>query len=402
MPGDDSILLCMEPSSIRSRFSLGLRESSHPVITLNPDDRLESVFARSRPRLVLLGGTEPLETYLEKIDRLSMRYGDTRFVLVSPELERMTPEIEAKGVAGVISLHLNVRDLIARLPSLFQLSLPVRERSPQPPHQPASKDPSSGPANLSPPTFRILGSSQIALRLKESITLAANFPNLLLLRGEEGVEFESIVRSLAFPESGHLNFPLILSKAEVSANRLEELNASLNQSPHQTKPLVYLSEIEELAPHERETLLQFITRHLGSRSLGFRLVLSSVTNSFYADLQSESFLQQLMPSIDEVVDIPALRERPEDIPEIAQEVLYQLTFIHSILTVREIEPAALEYLGHLEWRGNLDELVSTLRSACASCNQRTLSLSHLNSLRLDDSGSAQMHETSADQIFFEG
>lgn len=410
---DSLIGLAIDTPQIRSRLSLALREAGEAVKSFDLASDLDPSLFRTRPDTLLIGGHAPVGEFIDQIDTLSRRHPQTAFILLTDEAAVGDAlELAERGVAHVFPLTMSPRDLTEALPTLKRIRPPLRkapdsiqDHSSSPrtdkaaPAKSRHSDPAAHPAAA--PLCHIVGSSPIATRLRERIRDAASFERILLLRGEEGVEFEAVVRQLHETTTRTPSYPLVLSKAEVSSARLNDLNASLCILADSEIPLVYLAEIEELAPHEREALIGFFENTFNRGQRHLRLVLGSVLNSFHADEKSDAFLSQIMPWVDQELVLPPLRERREDIPEILRNTLYSLTAIHSILNVREIEPEAVSYLSSLEWRGNTDELISRLRSAAASCAYRTLTLSHLRSLRLDDSNSAQMLETSADQIFLE-
>ncbi len=398
--------LAIDASQIRSRLSLGLREAGEPVKSYDLSSDLDSILFRTRPSTVLVGGHAPAPEFIDRIDKLSLRHPQVTFILLTDEtLPGDVVDVADRGVAHILPLSMSPRDLTDLLPTLKRIRPPLRKAPPLTRTPPPSRSHGQAATTSYPETgsnsCHILGSSPIAKRLRERVREAAGFARILLLRGEEGVEFEAVVRALHESSTTSPSYPLILSKAEISTPRLTDLNASLCILADCEIPVVYLAEIEELAPHEREALIGFFESTFNTGKRHLRIVLGSVLNSFHADAQSDTFVSQIMPWVDEELVIPPLRERRDDIPEILRDTLYSLTTLHSILNVREIEPEAISYLSNLEWRGNTEELISRLRSAAASCAYRSLTLSHLRSLRLDDSNSAQMLETSADQIFFE-
>lgn len=63
------------------------------------------------------------------------------------------------------------------------------------------------------------------------------------------------------------------------------------------------------------------------------------------------------------VDVPPLRERPEDVPIIAQEIVSALAKEMQLDRIPELDPASLDALANYHWPGNVRELKNVLERA---------------------------------------
>jgi len=94
------------------------------------------------------------------------------------------------------------------------------------------------------------------------------------------------------------------------------------------------------------------------------------------------------------IDIPPLRERREDIPEITNHIIKQLNQ-KLVQNVTRVAPNAMKLLMQHHWPGNIRELANVLETAMNFC--RTSELSPDNLLFFDDSlGEKQFEEQDID------
>jgi transcriptional regulator with PAS, ATPase and Fis domain len=76
------------------------------------------------------------------------------------------------------------------------------------------------------------------------------------------------------------------------------------------------------------------------------------------------------------VPLPALRERPEDLPLLIERLLSEIPFEHSIQTV---SAAVLERFSEWPWPGNVRELRNVLMGSAPFCDTDTVQLTDLPS-----------------------
>jgi len=74
--------------------------------------------------------------------------------------------------------------------------------------------------------------------------------------------------------------------------------------------------------------------------------------------------------------VPPLRERPEDIPLLANHFLKQMAEKHG-RPQAEFSEAALTHLAHLPWRGNVRELMNVIEQALLLSDGPSITTTHL-------------------------
>ncbi len=76
------------------------------------------------------------------------------------------------------------------------------------------------------------------------------------------------------------------------------------------------------------------------------------------------------------LDIPPLRKRPEDIPELVGLLMRQ-TNMSMGTNVQEVTPRAMDAIKTYQWPGNIRELRHLLERAIVFCDEPAIDLKHL-------------------------
>ncbi len=98
-------------------------------------------------------------------------------------------------------------------------------------------------------------------------------------------------------------------------------------------------------------------------------ILSATHKDLAALVQEGTFRQDIYYRLNVIqVEVPALRERPEDIPQLAGHILDRLA-ADAGLPRPEISPEALEALGRYPFPGNIRELENVLERAMTLCDE---------------------------------
>ncbi len=245
------------------------------------------------------------------------------------------------------------------------------------------------------PSFIVTKSSN-SRRLLGNLWNARKFKNAILLAGEEGSEFELVVRELNQAAGTADVYPAVIQDHEVTLETLESLNAAalLSDGPPR---IVYIPHIEVLTDEQRGHLLNFIAKNRGRTKRHVRIVAGSVINSDLSTPLIQKYREELEELCDAKLEIAPLRDRKMDIPLMIRKILYDLTSLHSFVRAREVETAALDYLSQYVWKGNYEQLVTVLRSAISSCPYRSLSLHQVQSLLHNDLAALHLLESVADE-----
>ncbi len=132
---------------------------------------------------------------------------------------------------------------------------------------------------------------------------------------------------------------------------------------------LFLDEVGDMAPHTQAKILRLLQegrfeRLGGSESISVQVRILAATNQdLNVLIEQGRFRKDLFYRLRGVtIHLPPLRERREDIAELAHHFLYRVN--HQLGTaVQSIAPEALDLLQAYSWPGNVRELQSVIREA---------------------------------------
>jgi len=132
---------------------------------------------------------------------------------------------------------------------------------------------------------------------------------------------------------------------------------------------LFLDEVGDMAPHTQAKILRLLQegcfeRLGGSESISVQVRIVAATNQdLNALIEQGRFRKDLLYRLRGVtIHLPTLRDRREDIAELAHHFLYR--FNHQLSSsVQSISPEALDLLQSYAWPGNVRELQSVIREA---------------------------------------
>jgi two-component system NtrC family response regulator len=231
----------------------------------------------------------------------------------------------------------------------------------------------------------IVGNSASLKECLELVAQAAISDSSVLITGETGTGKELFARAVHLNSNRSNNKFVVVDCAALPENLIEGMlfgheKGAYTNADSAREGLIYqanggtlfLDEIGEMPLPLQKVFLRVLQEHrfrpLGSnRELesDFRLVVA--TNRNLDDMaKSERFRSDLLFRISTfVIELPSIRERPEDIKEM---VRYHIDRIceHYGTPVKEFSPDFLEMLAAYSWPGNVRELVNTLERTIAA------------------------------------
>ncbi|HJQ85792.1 MAG TPA: sigma 54-interacting transcriptional regulator [Candidatus Binatia bacterium] len=146
---------------------------------------------------------------------------------------------------------------------------------------------------------------------------------------------------------------------------------------------VHLSEVSELPPRGQEALLRLLDRHeivrLGSSApvAAHARCIASTSVDLRARIPAGLFREELHGRLaTEVLALPPLRERRDDIPVLAQHYLQQCC-AHLPPAAREISREAEAVLREYHWARNLRELREAIEEAAMRARGQRIAVEHL-------------------------
>jgi NtrC-family two-component system response regulator AlgB len=146
---------------------------------------------------------------------------------------------------------------------------------------------------------------------------------------------------------------------------------------------LFLDEIGDLPSRLQAKLLRFLQdrqfERVGdhtTRTADVRVITATNVDLEQA-VRDGRFREDLLYRINVIqIDIPALRERPDDIVQMAQRMLVHFTRQHRKAAIRFSE-AACDALRSYGWPGNVRELRNVVERAAILCQGETVDIDHL-------------------------
>jgi len=190
------------------------------------------------------------------------------------------------------------------------------------------------------------GRSVIMTELKKRLARISAAGTAVLLRGERGVMPELYARYLQQPNAPWIDAAHALNEA--SQDLLQQVSSGV----------LFVGELAMLSRNQQKHLA-----FLAARAEKSNVQLVSFTAEEPKHLvESQGFDAALMQALAGIViSLPALREHPEDIPEIASLMLAQLVETR-FCPPRTFSTGALNVLRYFLWPGNLEDLAAAVRN----------------------------------------
>jgi DNA-binding NtrC family response regulator len=145
---------------------------------------------------------------------------------------------------------------------------------------------------------------------------------------------------------------------------------------------LFLDEISEISSATQAKLLRVLQERRfervgGARSLEVDVRLVAATNKSLARLVRQGkFREDLYYRVNVVrMELPPLRQRPEDIPLLAAH--FAAKYARPGEAPRRFSPAAMEVLLNYDWRGNVRELENVVERACVVARTEVIEPGHL-------------------------
>jgi len=281
----------------------------------------------------LVTGDQPFERRPARFVRLAGEAPDDDLLLV---IILSPAETESPATAGDLTpqrLHSTLQQLRSRLGQRFHLS-------------------------------QLIGESEAIVRVREQIRVASKAQARVLVIGPPGSGREHVARTIHYGQPAAPVGPLVpIDCSLVDAEQLQATLTTLLRRQYETQadrpPAALLLDVDRLregAQHELAGFLQLPGVELHTLATARRpLSRLAAKGKFHRDLAYA--LSTL------TISLPPLKSRREDIPLLAQHFLEEANAAGA-KQLAGLQPAALELLIGLPWKGNLDELSRAIRESC--------------------------------------
>jgi two-component system NtrC family response regulator len=240
----------------------------------------------------------------------------------------------------------------------------------------------------------IIGNHPRMLEIFEIISRVAETDATILIQGESGTGKDLIAKTIHY-NSLRKEKPLVtvncgaltesLLTSELFGHRKGAFTGAIKDTIGRFQAAdggtLVLDEIGEIAVNLQKTLLRVIEEKefekVGdSQSTKVDVRIISTTNRILREEVSKgSFREDLLYRLSIVpITIPPLRERPSDIPLLANYFLKK--FQKGKVPIR-IEPEVMEQLKTFFWSGNVRELANIIQQMTVFCRRNTISINDL-------------------------
>ncbi len=237
----------------------------------------------------------------------------------------------------------------------------------------------------------IVGNSAATKRVLDLVESAIPSPISVLVEGETGVGKELIARAIHYngprKEAPFITvncgaMPGELLESELFGSKKGSFTGSTSDRMGLFEAAnggtIFLDEIGETTPAMQVKLLRALQegeiRRVGEttpRSVDVRVV-SATNRDLLEEIEEKRFRQDLYYRIAVFpIKVPALRDRREDVPQLAAHLLHKAT-ARLGKSVRGISPEAMEKLAGYSWPGNVRELENELERAVALAQENDL------------------------------
>lgn len=368
-------VICIADVQLRGLFSLLLVDAGALVVVAEDLDEAEQLLAARQCEVCVVAqrGEEALAEFFKTV---RSRSPDTKLLLLAhrEDVDGVLTFFSA-GLTEALLQPINPKRAVASIGRMLGkgkvvATVPVVAGSA--PSMPA--DPGYRSAHLVARSARMR-------RLLSELWAARADPVGVILRGEAGVEFELVAREYQAMGGDSDGSLVVLNNIELDVETLAT-QLSLDRLHDGVPRTYFVSDVEKLEKDREKPLLEFLrrARRQRDREKPLRIVFAAHACDDRGVAVDSEFLEELQFIVPAVVTIPSLRERVEDVPLIARQILSGMTALNPELRARSIHPAALQWLSSRNWRGNYRELVSVLRQAITDCPNRELSPVHFGRL----------------------
>ncbi len=228
----------------------------------------------------------------------------------------------------------------------------------------------------------IIGRSPQMRKVFKLIGSVANTRTNVLIQGESGTGKELVAKAIHYNSPYRKEPFIVINCSAISDTLLESelfghVKGAFTDAVYETrgkfeiagKGTLFLDEIGDVSPNLQSKLLRVIeTRDFmkvgGEKVLKTEARIIAATNQdLEALIEQGKFREDLYYRLKVVeIDLPPLRERKEDIPEL---VAYLLEKINRELrkNVRKVPPKVMRHLQNFPWKGNVRELENALTRA---------------------------------------
>ncbi|MCD4789135.1 MAG: sigma-54 dependent transcriptional regulator [Bacteroidales bacterium] len=238
-------------------------------------------------------------------------------------------------------------------------------------------------------TWEMVGESEALTKIKDMIERVAPTDARVLITGENGTGKELVARWLheksnrahaPFIEVNCAAIPSELIESQLFGHEKGSFTSAIKQRKGDFEQanggIIFLDEIGDMSLSAQAKVLRAlqenkITRVGGEKDIPVDVRVITATNkNLKEQIQKEKFREDLYHRLSVIlIHVPALRERKEDIPLLANHFMQQ-TCENNGKPFMEIEEGAVAELQKMPWTGNIRELRNVIERLAILCDNK--------------------------------
>ena len=359
------ILVCDDEASLREMLQILLRREGYRVDAVDGVHAAREQLGSADPYdVVITDLVMPDGTGMEVLDAVRARSIDTQTLMVTAfATTEQAVEAMRKGAYDYVQKPFRNHELLATLEKALEKRAIVAENQTL-----------RAEVKARWTEGQLIGKSAAMDRLRDLIKRVANATSSVLITGESGTGKEMVARALHF-QSPRAERPfVVLNCGAIPENLIESelfghvkgaftgataAREGLFQAAH--GGTLFLDEVGELPPPLQVKLLRVLqdrkVRPVGGTAeveVDVRVV-AATNRDVESEVEAGTFREDLFYRLNVIrIEAPPLRDRPEDIPVLAEYFLQK----HSALQGRRLEfsPEAMRWLAQQPYAGNVREL----------------------------------------------
>src|ERR1051326_8026213 len=373
-----NILVCDDERSICEMLDIALAREGHKVETVNSGDAAKRKLDGALYDVVITDIKMPRTDGIEVLRHAHQVSPDSAVILITAvdDYEAAVQAVKAGGAT----------DYIRKSPGLVdEIKLAINralEKAALSRQNFAFKRDAANRNSLE----NIVGASPAMDRLKHTIRTVASTQSTILIYGESGTGKELVARAvhICSPRASEpfvsINcgaFPETLLESELFGYvKGAFTGANQNKSglfEFASQGTIFLDEISEMSVSMQVKLLRVLQERVlrpvgGTNEVAIDVRVIAATNRDLEKMVEEGgFREDLYYRLSVIpVHVPALRERREDIPLLANHFLKKYAPAAG-KSIFKISDASVKMLSGYEWPGNVRQLENTIERAVALC-----------------------------------
>lgn len=378
-----TILVVDDVNTAREAIAKSLRKDGYEVLEASTLNEARIALQQNQADICLLDIKLPDGNGMQLMDEVAHESWQPKFIVITAYGEiDIAVDAMKKGAVDFLTKPLNVKTLKQSIKRAEEIVSMRRELN----HLRSAQTSSF-----------VMGKSQRMKALYDLAQRAADTSVSILITGESGTGKE-VMANFIHQAGPRQQKPFIAINSAAIANTMmeselfgHEANAFTDAGNKRKLGLMevadtgilFLDEISTMPIDMQAKLLRAIEERAFRRVGGTTLIrvdvqiIAASNRNLKEAIKAGEFREDLYYRLKVVdLDIPPLRKRPEDIPELVGLLMRQ-TNMSMGTNVQEITPRAMETIMAYDWPGNIRELRHLLERAIVFCDEVAIDLKHL-------------------------